>query len=248
MSARTRAVVVVHLFGNVVDVAALRELLDGGPILVIEDCAQAHGGTLRGAMAGTLADASAFSFYPTKNLGAYGDAGLCWSADTEMCERMRRLRSYGFDAAGVSQLEGRNSRLDELQAAVLNVKLAHLPDYLERRRALADAYEDALPESVVRLEHGSEVRHARHLYVVRVRDRETLRGRLEAAGIGSGVHYPVPIHRMPAYASLGLGEASLPNTERLAHEVLSLPMYPELPVEAVYRVCEVLRDGAAVDA
>ena len=245
LTARTRVVVPVHLYGNPVDVDVLREALGGRAIAVLEDCAQAHGARLRGRPAGTLGDAAAFSFYPTKNLGAYGDAGMCASRDPQLAAAMRSLRSYGFEGGPEARREGWNARLDELQAAILRVKLPHLGRWLARRAALAERYQAQLPQAARRLATTPGGEHARHLLVVRVRDRDAVRAALDARGIGTAVHYPVPVHRMPAYHFLGARAGSLPVSERLCEEVLTLPLYPELPEAAVDAVCAALADALA---
>jgi aminotransferase EvaB len=240
LTERTRAIIPVHLFGNVVDVAKLQELVRGRDIRVLEDCAQAHGAKLRGKMAGTLGDAAAFSFYPTKNLGAFGDAGFCYSADRELVREMRRIRMYGFENGYYSEREGINSRMDELQAAVLNVKLGHLPKYLKRRRMLAKRYDQGLSVSIERVHPAADVLHAYYLYVVKVDERDRIREALAQAGIGTGIHYPHPIHLMRGFRFLGYTSGSLPQTEALAQHILSLPMYPELTEADVDQVCAVL--------
>lgn len=228
ITSSTRAVIAVHLFGNMVDIPALRQMLGQRPIRIIEDCAQSHGATLHGKMAGTLGDASAFSFYPTKNLGAYGDGGLCASHDEKLMAECKKVRMYGFEQTYCSVREGLNSRLDEMQAAVLNVKLPHLAQWVARRREIAAWYDRGLPSQLQRMVPNGGVDHAYHLYVVRSPQRDRLRAALSDMGIGTGIHYPHPIHRMPGYEWMGMGEGSLPVTEQLAREVLSLPMYPEL--------------------
>jgi len=243
LSVRTRAVVPVHLFGNVVDVPALKERLGARDVAVLEDCAQAHGARLHGAHVGTLGDVGAFSFYPTKNLGAYGDGGLCVTRSEALAERIRSLREYGFDEDRIARHDGWNSRLDELQAAILRVKLAHLEGFVARRRAIAAIYDDGLRASSVRplrTTPGSE--HGRHLYVVRSDRRDELREALAERGIGTGIHYPVPIHRMPAYAALAGGDGDLSVSEALAAEIVSLPMYPELPEHDARRVVEAVAE------
>lgn len=242
---KTRAVIPVHLFGNAVDVPLLRTVLAGSPVRIVEDCAQCHGATLRGGMAGTFGDISAFSFYPTKNLGAYGDGGLCWSADPALVADMRRIRMYGFEGRYYAEREGINTRLDEVQAAVLRVKLRRLPQWVERRRALAALYDARLPGGAAAVRPGPGVRHAYHLYVVKVAERERVRKALADMEVDSAVHYPYPVHRMKAYEFLGCPEGSLPVTERLAQSILSLPMYPELPPEDVERVCSALAHAVA---
>jgi aminotransferase EvaB len=241
LTPRTRAIVPVHLYGNVVDVPALQALVRGRGIAVVEDCAQSHGATLHGRHAGTFGDVAAFSFYPTKNLGAYGDGGLCFTKNADLAEQLRRVRTYGFTAAPHAECEGVNSRLDELQAAILAVKLRHLDGWVERRRALAAAYDERLPAAVARVEPAPGVAHARHLYVVRVPRRDDVRRRLDELGVATGVHYPTPIHRMRGYAFLGHGEGHAPVAERLCAEVLSLPLYPELAFADVDRVAAALQ-------
>lgn len=242
LDARVKAIVPVHLYGGVANVPRIRELVGDRPIAILEDCAQALGSTLDGKNVGVLGDAAAFSFYPTKNLGAFGDGGLCVSMRPEVAERMRRVRVYGMDAEGEALFDGQCSRLDELHAALLHVKLRRLPDALARRRSLAERYDRMLGAGVRRLRAAPGARNAPHLYVVRVRDRTRVREALAKRGIGTGVHYPMPIHRMTAYRDLGHAAGSLPHTERLAAEVLSLPLYPELTEAAVDEVCAALEE------
>ncbi|MBV8079327.1 MAG: DegT/DnrJ/EryC1/StrS family aminotransferase [Actinobacteria bacterium] len=219
VTARTRAVVAVHLYGLCADVDGLREL----GLKVVEDAAQAHGAELRGRRAGTLGDAAAFSFYPTKNLGAFGDGGAVVTNDPDTAALVRSLRVYGESARYESVRRGWNSRLDELQAAILLVRLGHLDASLARRRELVRRYEAIpLPRQPVPEGFG----HAYHLYVVRSADREALRRRLADAGVETLVHYPRAVHQHPAYAALG--HAGLGESERLAAEVVSLPLYAEL--------------------
>ncbi len=236
LTSKTRAVIPVHLFGNVVDVERLRAIIGNSHIRIVEDCAQAHGARLRGQSVGTFGDASAFSFYPTKNLGAFGDAGLCYSQDGELAKEMKRIRMYGFDNTNCSQREGINSRMDEVQAAVLNVKLAHLADYVARRRALAAVYDRLLDARIPRLEPAAGAEHAYHLFVIKIEERDRARETLARNGVGTGVHYPYPIHLMPGYRFLGYSKGALANTETLARQVLSLPMYPELSPEAAEEI------------
>ncbi len=241
-TSRTRVVIPVHLYGNVVDVRHIREIIGHRRIYVVEDCAQAHGATLQGRVAGTLGDISAFSFYPTKNLGAYGDGGICWSADPRLTKQMRMIRMYGFDGKYLSEREGINSRLDELQAAILRIKLRYLTNYLKRRQCLAEIYEKNLPNRVNRIMPDQDVKHAYHLFVVKVANRDRVREELNQRGIDTGIHYPYPIHLMRGYAFLGYREGSLPRTEKLAQSILSLPMYPELSDKSVQKVCAELGD------
>ncbi|MFC1740451.1 DegT/DnrJ/EryC1/StrS family aminotransferase [Pseudomonadota bacterium] len=237
---RTRAVVPVHLFGNVVDIPRIHNIIRKREISIVEDCAQAHGAMLGTEMAGTMGDAAAFSFYPTKNLGAYGDGGLCFTRNGELAARMRSIRMYGFEGQYNAVREGVNSRLDELQAAILRVKLGYLARQLTKRRALAAIYDECLPAVVGRVRIAAEVQHAWHLYVVRVADRESIRSGLSNRGIASAVHYPFPIHQMKSYEFLGYAPGSLPVTEALAGQIISLPMYPELPGTDARRVCDAM--------
>jgi dTDP-4-amino-4,6-dideoxygalactose transaminase len=243
ITGRTKAIVPVHLFGNVVDIPRVLEVIGDQDIAVLEDCAQAHGARLHGRMAGTMGTVAAFSFYPTKNLGAYGDGGLCFSGDAELVERMRSIRIYGFEDGYYSEREGVNSRLDELQAAILSVKLVHLEVWVRSRQRLAARYDERLSPAIERVKPGEGVQHAYHLYVVKVDDRDAVRRKLEAAGVATGIHYAHPIHLMRGYGFLDYHQGDLPETEALAERILSLPMYPELSEESVDRVCEALNSA-----
>ena len=233
---RTRAIVPVHLYGNVVDVERLTVKVAGSGLRIVEDCAQCHGATLRGKPAGSFGDAAAFSFYPTKNLGAYGDGGLAYAKDPRIVALMRSIRMYGFDNAYYAEREGINSRLDPIQAAILSVKLPHLARCVAMRRTLAARYDRMLAPHIARVATATDVEPARHLYVVRVPNRDSVRQALQQKGIQTGVHYPHPIHRMRGYAFLGT-PPDLPHSEALAREVLSLPLFPELAESDVDRVC-----------
>jgi len=237
---RTRAVVPVHLYGNVVDVPRLVAQVRPRGIAVVEDCAQAHGARFEGRMVGTLADAAAFSFYPTKNLGAYGDGGLCVARDDEVADRMRCIRMYGFEGAPIAMMDGVNSRLDEIQAAILSVKLPHLASWVDARRKLAARYLEQLPDGATPFATDPRTEHGRHLFVVQVDDRDGVRERLAERGVGTGVHYPAAIHRMPAYRDLVAPD--LPHSEALVERVLSLPLYPELREESVDYVVRALAE------
>ena len=236
-----RAVIPVHLYGQMANIETIAALCRRYGVALIEDCAQAHGARWEGRMAGTFGDAAAFSFYPTKNLGALGDGGAVAVADPALAARIAALRQYGWTRHYVSDAVGVNSRLDELQAAILRVKLAHLDRANARRRAIAREYDAALGPRAPRRRDGSE--HVYHLYVIRAPNREETQARLRDRGIGSGVHYPVPVHRQPAYAGrVALGPARCRETERAAAEVLSLPLYPELTDGQVARVRAVLEE------
>jgi dTDP-3-amino-2,3,6-trideoxy-4-keto-D-glucose/dTDP-3-amino-3,4,6-trideoxy-alpha-D-glucose/dTDP-2,6-dideoxy-D-kanosamine transaminase len=234
---KTKAIIPVHLYGNVVDVSHLIDIVAGTDIKIIEDCAQAHGARLNGKMAGTFGDSSTFSFYPTKNLGAYGDAGLCFSNNKNLIREMKRIRMYGFDGTYYSEIEGINSRMDEIQAAILNVKLPYLSENIDKRRHLANIYNELLSPNISRVSASTGVEHAYHLFVIRLADRTQVREAMETRCLSTGIHYPYPIHLMRGYDFLGYKQGDLPVTEKLATEVLSLPLYPELSEKSVEKVC-----------
>jgi len=208
-------------------------------LLVLEDCAQAHGAQLGGQVVGTFGDVAAFSFYPTKNLGAFGDAGAVLTADRALAERVRRLRNYGQAERYHHTEKGINSRLDDLQAALLRVTLAHLEEHNEERRRLAGRYRRQLA-GVGLPADGPGLRHVYHLFVIRHPDRDELRHRLAERGVGTLLHYLRPVHLQPAYAELSAGRGSLPAAERAAREVLSLPLFVGLKEEQVDTVCATL--------
>lgn len=229
------AVLVTHLYGRLADVQSLRAVADRHGATLVEDCAQAHGASLAGRRAGAWGDAAAFSFYPTKNLGALGDAGAVVTADPGIAGRVRRLRQYGWDRK-YHQVTGpaRNSRLDELQAAVLGVKLPHLDGWNARRVAVAARYGAAIRHPKVTLPQVEAPGHVAHLYVLRCAERDALSAHLRAVDVPHDVHYPVPDHRQPVHGGRFAG-LRLPVTERLCAEVLSLPCHPELDPAAVDR-------------
>ena len=242
---RVRAVIPVHLYGQPADMDAIRKLADhyGRPIL--EDASQAHGARWRGDRVGGLGAAAAFSLYPTKNLGALGDAGVLTTNDAGLAERARAKRQYGWRSRYVSDEAGRNVRLDELQAAVLRVKLAALDDANRRRAAIAQRYDAGLMGlPVVRPIRRTGGEHVFHQYVVETDRRDTLREALTTAGIGSAVHYPQPIHRQPAYDGRVLvGPQGLENTERIAERILSLPIFPQMNDVQIEWTLDVLRSA-----
>lgn len=242
LTQETRAVVVTHLYGVLADVEPIAELCRARGIALVEDCAQAHGARRGGRMAGTFGDVAAFSFYPTKNLPALGDAGALVTSDDEVAERARTLRQYGWESKyRVTSPCGRNSRLDELQAAVLRTRLPHLDTWNERRRSIAARYAEALPPVVGRLIALDGEDYVAHLAVVLVEEREAVRSRLQAAEIGTDVHYPIADHRQPLWGAM-FAHVQLPVTEHAAEHVLTLPCFPELTDDEVDRVCEVLRE------
>lgn len=238
-----RAAIVVHLYGQAADLGPMLEACARRGVALIEDCAQAHGAMLDGQKLGTFGQAAAFSLYPTKNLGALGDGGVLATDDFELADRIAALRQYGWRERYVSDLIGVNSRLDEVQAAILRAKLPRLDAGNARRRAIAAAYDAALadgPLAPPARREGAE--HVFHQYVLRVADRAGMQARLRAEGVGTGIHYPVPVHLQGAYRGrVPLGPAACGETERAAREVLSLPMYPELSDAQVERICAALR-------
>ncbi|MCC7278872.1 MAG: DegT/DnrJ/EryC1/StrS family aminotransferase [Chromatiaceae bacterium] len=239
---RPVAVVPVHLYGHPADMPAILDIARRHDLRVVEDCAQAHGARLAGRLTGTWGDAAAFSFYPTKNLGALGDGGAVVTASPAFAARVRELRQYGWRERYISAVPGINSRLDELQAAVLRVKLRHLDAGNERRRVIAARYREALSGARVSLpicEAG--VDHVYHQFVIRSPERDRLQGQLQELGIGTLVHYPRAVHSQPAYADR-LAHGDLTHSEQAAASVLSLPMYPELADAQVARVAETLRN------
>jgi dTDP-4-amino-4,6-dideoxygalactose transaminase len=239
---RIRAILPVHLYGHPADMRAICDIARRGDLKVVEDCAQAHGATIQslgGMKVGTFGDAAAFSFYPTKNLGALGDGGAVVTNDAKAAERVRLLREYGWRERYVSYLPGINSRLDELQAAILRVKLKYLDVENARRREIARIYDQRLAPSTLRSPSRLDgVESVYHQYVALCDDRDGLRERLREQGIGTLVHYPVPVHLQPAYRNRVLvHRGALPVTERIARQVLSLPMHPQLSDAQVERVC-----------
>ena len=237
-----RAVIPVHLYGQAGDLEAIGASCARHGAALIEDCSQAHGATWAGRKLGTFGEAACFSLYPTKNLGALGDGGVIATDDPALAERLAALRQYGWRQHYVSDAVGVNSRLDEVQAAILRVKLPHLDAQNARRGAIAARYDAALAGGrIAPPVRRAGAGHVFHQYVVRVAERAAVQAALRARGVGTGVHYPVPVHAQPAYRGrVALGPAACRETERAAAEVLSLPMYPELGDAEVATVCEAL--------
>ncbi|MEW6754414.1 MAG: DegT/DnrJ/EryC1/StrS family aminotransferase [Candidatus Latescibacterota bacterium] len=234
---RTRAIIPVHLYGHPADMDPIFEIAERHDLVVVEDACQAHGARYKRSRTGSLGNAAAFSFYPAKNLGACGDGGMVVTGDARLAATVRLLRNYGQREKNRHLIRGYNRRLDTLQAAILRVKLPQLEAWNERRREAARVYGALLGDSgVVPPAEAAWAQSVYHLYVVRAEDRDGLRCALEEQGIGTGIHYPTPIHLQPAYADLGYGEGSFPVSEAYARRILSLPMYPELGAEAVTRV------------
>ena len=249
---RTKAIMPVHLFGRICDIEAITTLAKKAGVLVIEDACQAHGAVWHDRRAGSFGISAAFSFYPAKNLGAYGDAGMLVTQSSEVAARVRSLRNYGQRAKYDHVDLPFNRRLDTLQAAALRVKLPHLDGWNARRQFLADAYREHLADLPVGLPQPAEAgRHVYHLFVITADDRDALRKDLTDQQIETGIHYPVPVHRQPIMQSLfpspsGGGQGggllgTFPHAEQLAARSLSLPMYPELPLEHLERVVSAIR-------
>ncbi|MFN0108024.1 MAG: DegT/DnrJ/EryC1/StrS family aminotransferase [Blastocatellia bacterium] len=243
-SAKIKAIIAVHLYGHPAQMAAIGELARRYELKVVEDCAQAHGARIGDRRVGSIGDIAAFSFYPTKNLGALGDGGAVVTDNAELAERLKLLREYGWRERYVSEIAGMNSRLDEIQAALLRVKLKALDAENARRRQIAAAYDEGLKSTGLALPKCvGDVSHVFHQYVVRSGSRDALKDALREKGIGTLIHYPVPVHQQPAYWRQA--NAALPETERAAREVLSLPMFPQLTDEQVAQVIEELNQKHA---
>lgn len=245
---RTKAIIPVHLYGQPCNMDKIIEIATRRDLRVIEDAAQAHGARWNGQRVGSIGDLGCFSFYPGKNLGAYGDGGAVVGADDELVERVQMLANHGRKDKYLHQIEGVNSRLDGLQAAVLRVKLRHLDSWNELRAKNAAEYSARLAGqphlTPPRLhELGDSVWH---LFVVKTEDRDGLSATLKSNGVSSGIHYPVPLHQQPAYEYLRLPESSLPVTEKIAKEILSLPMFPELTPEVISQVVETAAEHFSV--
>jgi dTDP-4-amino-4,6-dideoxygalactose transaminase len=250
------AVVPVHLYGQVAEMDAILELANRYKLIVVEDACQAHGAEYfskkenRWRKAGSIGKVAAFSFYPGKNLGACGEAGAATTNDEEIARKMRMLRDHGQAKKYYHDVEGYNGRLDALQAGLLTVKLRHLPEWTRARQEAARRYQQLFgkAEGVVTPAQPENSRHVYHLYVVRVADREALQVHLAAAGIGTGIHYPVPLHLQKAYQHLGYQNGDFPVTERVASEILSLPMFPLLRVDQQRQIVGKVLEFAATEA
>ncbi len=242
LTKRTKAIIPVHLYGHPADLEPILEFARRHGLRVIEDCAQAHGARYRAKQVGAWSDIACFSFYPTKNLGALGDGGMVTTNDRELAQRLGLLREYGWAQRYVSHIAGWNSRLDEIQAAVLRVKLRYLDEDNAKRCVLAEKYQSALSHAAVTLpETRPGAAHVHHQFVIRSARRDLLQAFLKQQEIQTLVHYPVPVHLQPAYRGRLADAGSLPETERAAREVLSLPLYPELSEEDLLTVVEAVR-------
>jgi dTDP-4-amino-4,6-dideoxygalactose transaminase len=236
-------VIAVHLYGHPADMAAINSLARAHGAFVVEDCSQAHGAKLNEQFAGSMGDVATFSFYPTKNLGALGDGGMVVCRDPRLAQRVRSLREYGWGHRYVSDEPGVNSRLDELQAAVLRMRLPYLDATNDRRRAIAEAYIAGLEDTGLILPIcRARAFHVYHQFVLRCDRRDHLLEKLRNQEIGTNIHYPVPVHRQPAYASrCAIDPGGLEITDQIAKDVFSLPMYPELSDDNVATVITALR-------
>lgn len=240
---RTRAIMPVHLYGQAADMDPIMEIARRHDLVVIEDACQAHGAQYKGRRVGSIGHAAAFSFYPAKNLGAYGDGGLAVTHDEQIAKTLHMLRDYGQSKKYHHIVRGYNHRLDTLQAAVLRVKLPYLDSWNAARRQHAELYNELFADSpaVTPIEAGY-AESVYHLYVIRINNRDELQAHLKTKGIATGIHYPVPIHLQPAYQHLSYRRGDFPVTEACAGEILSLPMYPELHREAIVHVASSIKD------
>lgn len=241
ITTRTKGIIPVHMYGNPADMQSIMRIAHRHNLRVIEDCAQAHGAFHKGRKTGAWGDISAFSFYPTKNLGGIGDGGMVVTNNTALAEKVRLLREYGWRKRYISEFQGLNSRLDEVQAAILRVKLSCLDDDNKRRQKLARIYNDMLSSTSLCLPIcDTNATHVYHQYVVRSNARDFFREFLQEKGIGTLIHYPVPIHRQPAYQERLQCVNSMADTEKVAEQILSLPMYPELTSEQIHQVVDAI--------
>ena len=243
ITSRTKAIIPVHLYGQPAELDDLLEVARRHNLSLIEDAAQAHGAEYKGRRCGSIGDLACFSFYPGKNLGAYGDAGAVTGNNDELLARVRKLRDHGRTSKYEHDEIGYGERLDGLQAAILGAKLPHLEAWTEARRSHAKIYNELLEGcDVVTPFELEEARHVYHLYVIRTPRRDKVLAHLKSKGVDAGIHYPVPLHRQPAYLKQGYGDISLPLTELAAAEVLSLPLFPELTYEQIAYVAEAVKE------
>lgn len=245
ITSRTRAILPVHLFGQAVDMDPLIHIASQNGLVIIEDACQAHGAEYRGKKVGSLGNAGCFSFYPTKNLGAFGDGGMVVTNDERIAKRAALLRNYGQKTRYVHSVKGLNSRLDEMQAAILRVKLRHLEEWNEKRRKNAQLYNQLLKGADIICPGEKEyVKHIYHLYVIRSRSRDRLQAFLSSNGIETLIHYPTPIHLQEAYKHLGMKQGTFPVAEKVASEILSLPIFPQLKEEEIERIANLIKSFA----
>jgi dTDP-4-amino-4,6-dideoxygalactose transaminase len=240
---KTKAIIPVHLYGQPVDMDKVKEIAQANNLLVVEDACQAHGAEYKGKRTGSLGDIATFSFYPGKNLGAFGDGGAITTNNEEFAEKIRMLRHYGQKKKYFHEIKGFNNRLDTIQAAVLRVKLKHLDEWNKARGNWAQKYTELLKEtSLITPKIESWADHVFHLYVVRSQKRDELINFLKEKEIGAGIHYPVPIHFQEAYKDLGHKKGDFPMTEKAANEIISLPMFPELTEEKINYIVKAIKE------
>lgn len=241
ITSKTKAIVAVHLYGQPTDIKKIIEIAQKHKIKVVEDCAQAIGAEIDGRRVGSFGDVSCFSFYPTKNLGAYGDGGLILTNDENLEHQARMLRFYGMEKTYYANFEGFNSRMDEVQATILSIKLNYLEKWNTRRREIADFYlKNIKNEKIVLPALAPNTKHVFHLFVVKTKDRDALKQHCEKNEVGVAIHYPFPIHLQRAYEFLNYKTGDLPNSESASSEILSLPMFPELSDEELKHVVETI--------
>ena len=241
---KTKAILPVHLYGHPADMDAIMDIARANGLRVVEDCAQAHGTLYKGKQVGSIGDAAGFSFYPSKTLGAYGDAGIVLTNSDEICENLKLLRDNGRTTWYEHSIIGYNSRLDGIQAAVLRIKLKHLDEWVEARRSHAKQYVQLLGDVsglTLPIER-AEATHSYYVYVVRADNRDEVMAQLKEKGCGCGVHYPVPLHLQPAYAFLGGKEGDHPISEAYAKQIISIPMFPELTAEQVAEAADIIKE------
>jgi dTDP-4-amino-4,6-dideoxygalactose transaminase len=242
ITGKTKAVITVHLYGHPTDMDPIMKIAEKHGLKVVEDCAQAHGAEYKGKKVGTIGDIGCFSFFPAKNLGAFGDAGAVTTNDDALARTIKLTRNHGREGKYEHEMIGFNERIDTLHAAVLKTKLPHLTGWNDGRRANAAAYSAQLKGSSVSTPAEKDwAKHVYHLYVVRHAERDKLQAHLKEAGVATGVHYPMPLHLQPAYEFLGYRKGAFPATEKAAVEILSLPMYPELAAAQVSAVSEAIK-------
>jgi dTDP-4-amino-4,6-dideoxygalactose transaminase len=240
INAKTKAIIPVHLYGQACDMDSILKIAERNNLYVIEDCAQAHGAEYKGKKV-PIGDIGCFSFYPSKNLGAFGDAGMILTDNDELKNKLKLLHNYGQSGTYISEINGYNSRLDEIQAAILRVKLKHLDEWNDKRRKIAEIYNEQL-QGVTKPKKNEWNNHVFHLYAIRTKKREQLIKHLKENGIGAKIHYPAPIHLQPAFKNLGYKEGDFPETERVAKEILSLPMFPELENNEISEIIKCIND------
>tara|TARA_Y100001970_G_C14227329_1_gene856484 strand:+ start:687 stop:1805 length:1119 start_codon:yes stop_codon:yes gene_type:complete len=236
---KVKAIIPVHLYGQAADMDEIMKIAKEFDLLVIEDASQAHGTKYANNFVGTIGNAGCFSFYPTKNLGAYGDAGMIITKEKSIANKIKKIRNYGEKEKNKNEIFGVNSRLDELQAAILNVKIKYLDIWIEKRKKIASYYDDNLKSSKIETPVlSAKSNHSYHLYVVKISNRNLIKKKLAEKGISTSIHYPLPIHLQEAFSYLGYKKNQFPNSELLSQNSLSLPMYPELTKDEINIICK----------